>query len=107
MCTSLSFEGRARTFMKDFDISLDVFTTLALLEGLGVGRTTIGDALRGRNSLPNEVTQRLEPLLTDLKRLCAAIAPLRVNFANGVEVKHCLDLYRAGRLKIEVTTLDQ
>lgn len=98
---TLSFEARCRDFMRQYDVTLDSFTAIALLEGSGIGRTKLGNAIRGRENLTPEVATRLEPLLADLKKLCAALSPVRPNFTNGMEVKSYLDLFRTGQLRIK------
>jgi hypothetical protein len=100
---TLSFENRTRETLRAWGVSLDTFSTLVALEGFpGIGRTVIGEALRGKRNLLVEVVERLEPFDTELAAFVNLFAPFRPVLDNAVEVHEWLAAVRQGRITIKV-----
>ncbi len=100
-----SFESRVGKKLREWKMSLDVFTLMVMLEGVqGIGKSRLAGAIKGRlPALPNDAALRLEPFIAEIDNLVNTVSPLTLDFSNAVTTYDWLVSLRTGRMTVSVS----
>lgn len=104
MTTKCQFEVRLNDWLILRNMPVVVFAEVVKLDGIaGASQARLFAALRdGGKSLPNEVVERLEPLMSEIEAMCKAVEPFALDLTDAAKTYEWLQARRAGGLHVAV-----